>query len=246
MESEISTDHIEPLDGKTRSLSCQQISPAAANEARARAIDRAAAAWYPTPVVRSLVLGLLASALLTAPLAREAWAEPRRWVPVPGTSTVGFDASHPLGDFSGTSEQPTGEFEGDSADLKKGIKGWLAVAVKTIKTGDDSRDRDMRKAFEPERFPEIRFEIERVETSFPEVSDQTDVLLTIHGTLTIHGVSRPMTFPGRVRLREGKLWVRGENRIKMSDFEISPPRRLLLKVKDSILATFNLNLAPAE
>jgi hypothetical protein len=55
-----------------------------------------------------------------------------------------------------------------------------------------------------------------------------------------------MTFPGRVRLREGKLWVRGENRIKMSDFAISPPRRLLLKVKDSVLASFNLNLAPAE
>jgi len=197
-------------------------------------------------VVRSLLFGLLASALLTAPLARDAWAEPRRWTPVPGTSTVGFDASHPLGDFSGASEHPTGEFEGDAADLKKGVKGWLAVAVKTLKTGDQARDRDMWKAFEGERFPDIRFEIERVETSFPTVTDQTDALLTIHGRLTIHGVTRSITFPGRIRLREGKLWVRGENRIKMSDFGIAPPRRLMLKVKDSVLASFNLNLAPAE
>lgn len=159
---------------------------------------------------------------------------------------VGFDAAHPLGDFSGTSDQPTGEFEGDSADLKKGIKGWLAVAVRTIKTGDNTRDRDMWKALEQERFPEIRFHIERVETSFPSVTDQTDVLLAIHGTLTVHGVSRPMTFPGRVRLRDGKLWVRGETRIKMSDFGIAPPRRLLLKVRDSVLASFNVNLAPTE
>ncbi len=165
---------------------------------------------------------------------------------MPGTSTVGFDASHPLGDFSGASEQPTGEFEGDTADLKKGVKGWVAVAVKTLKTSDQARDRDLWKAFEEERFPDIRFEIERVETSFPTVSDQTDVLLTIHGRLTIHGVTRPITFPGRIRLREGKLWVRGENRIKMSDFGITPPRRLMLKVKDSVLASFNLNLAPAE
>ena len=186
----------------------------------------------------------MVSALLTAPLARDARAEPRRWVPVPGKNLVSFDASHVLGDFSGASEQATGEFEGDIADLKKGVTGWLAVPVRTIKTGDDSRDRDLWKALEHERFPEIRFAIERVETSFPSVSDQNDVLLTIHGTLTIHGVSRPMTFPGRVRLREGKLWVRGENRIKMSDFGVTPPRRLLLKVKDSVLASFNLNLAP--
>jgi polyisoprenoid-binding protein YceI len=197
-------------------------------------------------VVRSLLFGLLASALLTAPLARDAWAEPRRWTPVPGTSTVSFDASHPLGDFSGASEHPTGEFEGDAADLKKGVKGWLAVAVKTLKTGDQARDRDMWKAFEGERFPDIRFEIERVETSFPTVTDQTDALLTIHGRLTIHGVTRSMTFPGRIRFREGKLWVRGENRIKLSDFGIAPPRRLMLKVKDSVLASFNLNLASAE
>lgn len=197
-------------------------------------------------MVRPLVLGLLASALLTAPLARDAWAELRHWTLAPGTSTVGFDASHPLGDFSGTSEHPSGEFEGDVSDLKKGAKGWLAVAVRSLKTGDHTRDRDMWKVFEQERFPDIRFEIERVETSFPTVSEQTDVLLTIHGKLTIHGVTRSMTFPGRIRLREGKLWVRGENRIKMSDFGIAPPRRLMLKVKDSVLASFNLNLAPAE
>ncbi|HET8579243.1 MAG TPA: YceI family protein [Methylomirabilota bacterium] len=197
-------------------------------------------------MVRRFVLALLAPALLIAPLARDAHAESRRWVPVPGKSLVGFDASHPLGDFSGASEQATGEFEGDTADLKKGVTGWLAVAVKTIKTGDNSRDRDTWKAFEPERFPEIRFAIERVESSFPTVSDANDVLLTIHGTLTIHGVSRPMTFPGRIRLREGKLWVRGESRIKMSDFGIPPPRRLLLKVQDSVLASFNLNLTPAQ
>ncbi len=210
-------------------------------------IDQGDAAWYPTRVRRRLALVLLCVSLLAAPLAPEARAEPRRWVPVTGKSTVGFDSSHPLfGDFSGTSEQPAGEFEGDSGDLKKGVTGWLAVSVGTIKTGEDGRDRELRKVLDQVHFPEIRFVIERMETSFPSVSEQTDVLLTIHGTLTIHGVTRPMTFPGRIRLRDKKLWVRGENHIKMSEFGISPPRRFLVKVKDTVLASFNLNLAPAE
>lgn len=210
-------------------------------------IDQGGAAWYPTRVLRPLALALMCLSLLAAPLAPEARAEPRRWVPVAGKGTVGFDASHALfGGFSGTSEQPAGEFEGDSGDLKKGVTGWLAVNVGTIKTGEDGRDRELWKALDHVHFPEIRFVIERMETSFPSVSEQTDVLLTIHGTLTIHGVTRPMTFPGRIRLRDKKLWVRGENHIKMSEFGISPPRRLLIKVKDTVLASFNLNLAPAE
>ncbi len=210
-------------------------------------IDRGGAAWYLTRVLRPLALVLVCLGLLSAPLAPAVRAEPRHWAPVAATSTVSFDASHPLaGVFSGTSEQPAGEFVGDSADLKKGITGWLTVSVGTIKTGEGGRDRDLWKALDQVHFPEIRFVIERVETSFPTVSDQTDVLLTIHGMLTIHGVARPMTFPGRIRLRDGKLWVRGENHIKMSDFGISPPRHFLVKVKDTVLAGFNLNLAPAE
>ena len=50
-------------------------------------------------------------------------------------------------------------------------------------------------------------------------------------------------FSGRVRLKDGRLWVRGESRFKMSDFGIKPPQYLLLPVKDEVGVGFDLLLA---
>jgi hypothetical protein len=61
--------------------------------------------------------------------------------------------------------------------------------------------------------------------------------------MTIHGVDRPMSFPGRVRWRDHGLWVRGEGELKMSDFGIVPPRKLFLQVEDVVRVSFDVQLA---
>lgn len=200
----------------------------------------------PIPVPQRLPFGLLVLVLLATAPAGPARAEPQRWVVVSGKSQVGFDASHPLGDFSGKSEAPTGEFEADIADLKKGVKGALKVAIASLKTGERTRDRDMQKTLDAEHHAEIRYTIQKAESSFPAVTDNTDVLLTIRGLLAIRGVDRVVTFLGRARLRDGQLWVRGETRLNMSEFGIAPPRRWFLQVNDSVLASFDLVLRKAE
>ena len=216
----------------------------------ARAVDRAFPAWYPTHVtqgptrparhVRSIALVVLAALAL---VAAHAGAEAKRWTTVAGRSQVSFDASFPLGDFAGHAGDVVGEFWGDPADLRQGVTGALRVNPTTLRTGVDGRDRDMWRALAVERHPEIRFTVRRVEPSFPSVTDRSDVLLTISGLLLIHGVERVMVFPGRVRLRDNRLWVRGETRLQMSDFGIKPPKRFLLLVADSVLVGFDLLLA---
>jgi len=56
------------------------------------------------------------------------------------------------------------------------------------------------------------------------------------------GVERVKRFSGRVRFKEGRLWVRGESRFKMSDFGIKPPQYLLFRVKDEVGVGFDLLL----
>jgi polyisoprenoid-binding protein YceI len=177
-------------------------------------------------------------------LAVPAAAEPKRWMPVSGKSQVAFDAAFALGDFTGSTEDVAGEFLADSADLRQGVAGVLRVNPASLRTGVSGRDVDMRRALAVVQYPEIRFTVERVESSFPSVTDRSDVLLTISGLVLIHGVQRPMVFPGRVRLRDDRLWVRGESRLRMSDFGIKPPKRFfLLEVADSVLVRFDLLLA---
>lgn len=188
----------------------------------------------------AMALGWLA--ICTA--AAEVRADARRYIPVPAKSEVYFSATFPMGNFSGRTSDIEGEFLADPNDLRAGITGALRVKAYSMRTGDSGRDRDMYRALAVDRFPEIRFTIERVEASFGSVADRTDVLLTIVGLMSIRGEERAMTFPGRVRLRDGRLWVRGEAELRMSQFGIKPPSRFFVSVKDVVLVSFDVTLAP--
>jgi polyisoprenoid-binding protein YceI len=197
-------------------------------------------------VPERLALALLTVALCGVPLSGSAIAETERWVLESGKSRVGFDAFHVLGNFSGASETPTGEVELDTEDLKKPIKGGLTVPVASLRTGKAGRDKDLRRALDGEHHPEIRYRIDKVESSFASLTDNTDVLLTLHGVLTMRGTERPVSFTGRIRLRQGTLWVRGENRMRPADFGIPPLRSWLVSMKEYVLATFDLVLNKAK
>ena len=182
--------------------------------------------------------------VLAGPAATPAFAEPAHWVTVSGQSLVSFDAVFPPADFSGFGRDLSGEFEADASDLSLGVSGRLTVQVAGISTGNDGRDREMSKALAADRHKAIYFVIQTVDApSFPPgVAEQGDTLLTIQGRLSIAGVERVKRFSGRVRLKHGRLWVRGESRFKMSDFGIKPPQYLLLGVKDEVGVGFDLLL----
>ena len=198
------------------------------------------------PVPARLPAVLLALALFEACLSGSAIAETGRWVVDSGKSRVGFDAFHPTGNFSGASETPSGEVELDSEDLKKPIKGALTVSVASLRTGKAGRDKDLRRALDGERHPEIRYRIDKVESSFQSLTENTDVMLTLHGVLSMRGTERPVSFMARVRLRQGALWVRGESRLRPADFGVPPLRSWLVSMREYVLATFDLILSKAN
>ncbi len=184
--------------------------------------------------------------LIIALLAIPASAQPRRLVAVPPKSAVTFEATHLMGDFGGRAEGVTGEFEADIADLRAGITGVLRVRAAALRTGHEGRDRDMRKLLEVERHPEIRFTIGGVDPSFNSVTAAADVLLTVKGGLALRGVERPLSFLARARIRDDRIWVRGESMLRLREFGITPPRRLLFSVGEKVAISFDVTLEPAE
>jgi polyisoprenoid-binding protein YceI len=192
------------------------------------------------------VLAFLAATLLGSSIPMPATAEIQRWTVETGKSRAGFDAFHRFGNFSASSEAPTGEVEADIADLKQPVKGSLSVPVASFRSGKSGRDKDIRSALDAEHHADIRYRIEKLESSFPSLAENTDVLLTIHGVLSMHGVERPVAFAGRIRLRRGTLWVRGESFIKPREWGVPLLRHWLFSMKDSVLATFDLVLSKAQ
>lgn len=185
-------------------------------------------------------IGLLALLLDASPT----FADLRRFTPVTGRNEVSFTASFPLGNFTGRTDEVDGEFRADPADLRSGITGALRVKAYGLRTGNGGRDRDMYRLLAVERYPEIRFTVDKVDASFPSMTDRADVLLSITGVMGIRGVERAMSFAGRARLRDDKLWVRGESQLQISQFGMKPPSRFFMRVGDTLLVSFDVTLAP--
>jgi len=185
-------------------------------------------------------LGLLALFLGAPP----SLADLRRFTPVTGKNEVSFTASFPLGNFTGRTDEIDGEFRADPVDLRSGVTGSLRVKAYGLRTGNTGRDRDMYRLLAIDRYPEIRFAVEKVDASFPSMTDRADVLLTLTGVMAIRGVERAMSFPARARLRDDKLWVRGEGQLKISQFGMKPPSRFFMRVGDTLLISFDVTLAP--
>ncbi len=189
-----------------------------------------------------MVLAGLVLALITP----SAEAQSRRWVPVPGKSVVAFEATHRLGDFRGSSDTVTGEFEADPAEIRAGFTGTLRVPVAALRTGDAGRDRDMRKLLRADTHKVIRYTIGGSDASFHALTATADVLLTIKGALEVRGVERPLVFLARARLVGDRIWVRGESRLRLTDFGIEPPRRLLFRVGNEVAVSFDVTLQPGN
>lgn len=182
--------------------------------------------------------------LLSLPASAE--GEPRPYAVLAGKSQVRFEASYPLGDFSGVTEEVAGAVRLDPADLPGGVAGSVRADPSRLRTGNDGRDRDLRKTLETDRHGEIRFHAEEVKSSFPSLAEGADVTLRITGVLSIRGVERATTWTGRARLEGGTIWVRGETDLRLTDFGITPPRKFFLTVGDAVRASFDLRLTPAE
>ncbi len=191
-----------------------------------------------------IAAGLVLLFLFFAPVSAD--GEPRSYRVVAEKNQVMFEASYPLGDFSGATGDVTGEIRLDPDNIPLGVTGSVAVNPASLRTGLGGRDRDLQNTLEVARYPEIRFRVESVEASFPSLAERVDVLLKIRGVMLIHSVERPMTWTGRARIEEGRIWIRGEAELRLTDFGITPPKKLFLAVADRVRASFDLRLAPKE
>lgn len=112
--------------------------------------------------------------------------------------TVTFKSQAPLEDIVGTTGDLTGYVAFDPAKPQRGAKGLFKVPVKSLDTGIPTRNEHMFAAqwLDAATYPEIRYEItgiKGVRSSRPDVWE-----LTMEGTLTLHGVSKPLAVPAKV------------------------------------------------
>ena len=98
------------------------------------------------------------------------------------------------------------------------------------------------------RYPEIRFVADRLAGDGPAPARAEDGLSgDLVGTLSLHGVSRPLRVPVHATREEARWRVQGAARLKQSDFGIEPYSGFggAVAVHDEVVIEFDLLLSPA-
>ena len=116
----------------------------------------------------------------------------------------------------------------DRPDLTVPPTGRIEIDAERLMTGNILYDRELERRLEMRKYPRIRGEIVAVR------ADGDDRYL-VRGNLSLHGVTRPVE--GRVRMRvleDGTIEAEGEHVFDMRDFQLDPPRLLMLKVHPQV------------
>jgi len=145
------------------------------------------------------------------------------------------DASSFKGQFKFTSKAPKEDIFGTAtgkADLTidtsnlTGIKGTITVPVKSMKTGNDSRDEHLRGSdwLDAGKHPNITFTITSaaLDGDVTEKGGVKSAKLKVTGKFTLHGVTTTLTAPATIKWKsDNKAKITTQFKIKLADYKVS-------------------------
>ena len=114
----------------------------------------------------------------------------------------------------------------------------IAVPAATLTSPKGELDKNMHKALQVEKFPDITFRLRRLE---PAAGGALNAI----GTLTITGTERDVTLALKTKRSDATLTVSGTLSLLMTDYGITPPKAMLgmLKTDPKVTLTFEAVLA---
>jgi polyisoprenoid-binding protein YceI len=147
-------------------------------------------------VLSQLVTVSLAAAALLAPTPEAPRAQTAKpagaatWRIDVNHSELGFEVRHLVSRVRGTFNKWSGTVVADPSNWTSG-RVEVTIDASTIDTNNERRDSDLRSSnfFAVDSFPTISFVSSRVEQSGDDI--------TLHGTLTMRGVAKPVALKGK-------------------------------------------------
>jgi polyisoprenoid-binding protein YceI len=125
-----------------------------------------------------------------------------------------------------------------------GEKGVRAVRVRVqsekMECGNGTMNEHMKKALKVETNPTIEFKLVGY-----DVSRSADgVAGTLTGTLSLGGVQKSVAIPAVAKNEAGVLHVTGEYPLKMTEYDLKPPKLMFgrIKVGETVTVHFDLLL----
>ena len=160
-----------------------------------------------------------------------------------GGSSIQFVSDAPLEKFSGKTTKLSGEVSFDPAALEHG-KGQIKAEAGSIKTNLALRDEHLAGEgwLDAKKYPEARFVVTKIEGAKAlKPNELTEV--TVHGKFTLHGVTKDVVAPSKVRFSAGakpSLRIQSTFTVHLEDYKISIPKLVSLKVSPDIVVNVDI------
>ncbi len=156
---------------------------------------------------------------------------------------LSFDGRATVGNFTGTTDSVTGAMRGGPAPA--GVTGWVEGRVTALRTGNGRRDRDLRSSMETDRYPVMRYDLTAVRPG-PVLGDSQQV--TLEGTLTIHGVTRPVDLTAFLYRDTGTARVTSSFQLDLNDYRVGGLSKMLgiLRMNPVIVVHIDVTFGPGD
>lgn len=105
----------------------------------------------------------------------------------------------------------------------------ITVGVTTLISGKKVMDKKCYNALKSDEHPNIIYKFKSIEQIILKASNTYSA--KIIGTLNVAGKSRLQEIPVQIIINDDNINIRGEKEVKMSDFDVEPPKALLGTLK---------------
>ena len=115
----------------------------------------------------------------------------------------------------------------------------LEIAAESLKSGKSAMDKNTFKALNTEKYKIISYQLVEVKN----ITNKGNGVFYVNsmGILTISGTKKQISLDFTINITESKIKLTGEKKIKMTDFNIEPPKALFgtITTGDTITIKFS-------
>ena len=159
----------------------------------------------------------------------------QNWQVLADKSKVSFLVQSTLHEVNGQARQLSGGFK----EEKGLINGVITIDVAGLKTGNDTRDKNMYKMFDASQYTQIRFNFDGV--NIADVLKSRDGQITFLGLMSIHHVTLPVSIISRGWMLGDSLVCEGNFIIHLKDYGLKPPSVMgIIRVKKDVHVEFRM------
>lgn len=108
-------------------------------------------------------------------------------------------------------------------DLTEPAELHVELPVERLRSGNPLYDREMQRRIEAQKYP-------RITGTARQIAEVSPGRYRVRGEVTFHGATRTAEGEVTIRVEDQRLVVEGEHVFDVRDFNLEPPRLLMLRV----------------